>query len=98
MEALDAGRAENGDGRKQFRRSGRRRKWWGFASVAVAGQCAGTFGGDLYLEERLHGELQPQQLRIFVRRPPQLFGREYGVRSGFNFLPGIGPSTSFLKC
>ena len=27
-------RAENGDGRKQFRRSGRRRKWWGFAPVA----------------------------------------------------------------
>ena len=28
----------NGDGRQQFRRSGRRRTWWGFAPVAVAGQ------------------------------------------------------------
>ena len=31
--------------------------------LAVAGQCAETFGG-----ERVHGELQPQQLRIFAGR------------------------------
>ena len=54
------GAGENGGGSHRLQLCCRRRsvRW-------------GTFGGDLYLEERLHGGLQPHQLWIFVRRRPE---------------------------